>query len=566
MLRTIELKHTRHYPLLRLEKNEHGLYPVPTMRCGILPYIRQGNDIIWGCVRSNRVGPVTITLPAGTQDIHVIKDERRFSLEVGKPFPDLEYDFLAEFVGKLFRDQIYQDIVTRLMEHQFEVYAENPLVTALHETREEHGVDLRKEEGRDHHLLNRLIQLPVQSLSGKRGANAQSFWVAALDNLDGIVLSDTVKVENKIRRNFGRVFYEQGCWGTLSDFKNQLKEARTYSSHPTASSHQSDLINGVLEAYEENIELLERIELLIRADFLKSAFPRGLHPFFSSPPKRHKQDIQEVQTIKSALRTISYDTWFVLDLDNTVMESTLELGSDQWFTYLADYALKTLPEPREAMRLTLLIYSAVQAHTVTRAVEPGMISIIKALQDIGIPVLALTARDITIKQSTVLQLAGIGIDFSRNCIDVSDDSYEQGIIFCNGKNKGTVWQEFMKKCPKNPAHIVMLDDKKRHLERMSDAAKALGVNFTGLRYGFLDEKISSFDMKLANHQLAYLTKELPEEVQDAIVSLKLVPHLHETSYSDSLFSSSFFNPDERVGFLSEPHVRPDSSRACSSVK
>nr|WP_028387605.1 DUF2608 domain-containing protein [Legionella fairfieldensis] len=280
-----------------------------------------------------------------------------------------------------------------------------------------------------------LVQLPIQSLSGKRGANTQSFWVASLRNLDGIVLSDTTKVENKIRRNFGREFYEQGCWGTLSEFKGALLEARKFLSLSSQTSQQTELITGVSEAYEETIELLERIELLIRADFKKSAFPLGLYPFFSKPYKQSEQEIKETLTIKTALKNISYDTWLVLDLDNTVMESVLEVGSDQWFTNLVDYAMKVFLDQREATRLALLIYGAVQVHVRTKAVEPGIVKIIKALQDIGIPVFALTARDIAIKQSTIRQMEAIGIDFSRNCINVNNPSYEKGIIFCNGKNK-----------------------------------------------------------------------------------------------------------------------------------
>ncbi len=86
----------------------------------------------------------------------------------------------------------------------------------------------------------------------------------------------------------------------------------------------------------------------------------------------------------------------------------------------------------------------------------------------------------------------------------------------------------------------MIDDKKRHLERMLDVAKVLGINFTGLRYGFLDEKISTFDMRPANHQLAYLSTHLPRDVQDAIVSLELVPEDFDPTSTASIFSGSFF--------------------------
>ncbi|MDP1603843.1 MAG: DUF2608 domain-containing protein [Legionella sp.] len=558
MPKLVELNDLSEYQPLPLEKEKNGLYSVPTMRCGVLPYYRNGNQIIWGCVKSDRVGPTTIAPPAGIQDILVIGDERRFFLEAGKPFPNLGYDFLQEFIGKLFRDQVYQDIITRLIGHKFEIYLENPLVTAIHETYEEHGLDLRKDEGRDLSLLNTLVQLPVQNLSGKRGASTQCLWVASLQTIEGVVLSDTKKIENKIRRNFGRHFYEKGSWGTLAEFKSALSEARNYSSDSLQTPQQRDLIAGVLEAYEETLELLERTELLIRADYKKSAFPLGLYPFFSKSDHKKEQGIHEILSIKTALKKISYDTWLVLDLDNTVMESVMELGGDQWFTSLLDYAMKVLSQ-KEAMRLALLIYGAVQAHVRTQAVELTIVKIIKALQDIGIPVFALTARDISIKHHTIRQLNGIGIDFSKNGIKVNDPSCEQGVIFCDGRNKGHVWQQFMEKCPRPPRHILMLDDKVRHLERMLIVTKTLEINFTGLRYGFLDEKVSEFDLQKANHQLAHLKRYLSREVQDAIARLQLIPHDVEHASAD-LFRDGFFHAG-----LTESHVSSALNRDGFSI-
>lgn len=277
-----------HFPL---EKNEDGLYPIPTMRCGVLPYfLDKDNQIIWGGVESNRVGIITITPPAGIQDIIVMKNKHGFKLEVGKPFPDLKYDFLQGFIGVLFRDQAYQDIVTCLIDNKFSLYVENPLATALHETQEEHGIDLRY-GGRDHHLLNALWELPVQKLSGKQGATAHYTCIAFLKNSEGVKLHYSDKVEKKIRRNLGRAFYEKGCWGTVDSFKVVLAKARaTFNSfqdqiHYTAQ--QIDLIKGTLSAYQEAIEDLECKELIIRSDLGKVQPPlfterfslfRALHP------------------------------------------------------------------------------------------------------------------------------------------------------------------------------------------------------------------------------------------------------------------------------------------------
>ena len=97
--------------------------------------------------------------------------------------------------------------------------------------------------------------------------------------------------------------------------------------------------------------------------------------------------IEEISHVKSSLKNISFDTWVFLDLDNTVMESVLDLGGDQWFSYLMrNAASDSSAEP------IIKLYYAVQAHIRSQAVEPEIVLMINALQAIGVPVFALTAR------------------------------------------------------------------------------------------------------------------------------------------------------------------------------
>ena len=252
--------------------------------------------------------------------------------------------------------------------------------------------------------------------------------------------------------------------------------------------------------------------------------------------------IEEIPNIKAALKHISYDTCLVLDLDNTVMESSLELGGDQWFNGMLKHAIQVETNSQIAFAAVILIYYAVQNHVRTKAVEPEISQIIRALQDIGVPVIALTARDHSIMQPTIRQLNAIGIDFSRCSIPAEGSvSYDKGIIFCNGQNKGAALDGFLKTCAYLPQHIVMLDDKKAHLAHVMDAVDALGIRFSGFRYGFLDEKVSQFDMHTASHQLAHLKKRLSPEVQAAIEQLKLIPHGVDLALTEASCISGFFH-------------------------
>lgn len=500
------------FPLVPILPNEEGKYVPPTTRFGILPYYRQNDQIFWGVVRSNRLGFEAIGVPAGIQDVLVFKGELSFALEVGKPFPNLNIIELDDFVGILFREDIYHQIISILEANQFSVFLEHPMVTAMYEAQEEHGIDLRKQGGRDVHLLNFLHALPEQALSGRQGAHAQCLWVASLKNADGVALNRTDKIDQKIRRNLGRRFYEAGCWETLETIQNNL-----ISIQNDISEHdQSSLIAGAISTYEETLKLLIGLEQQIRKDLNMQQLPL-FNPHI----------IKDIFSLKAVLRNkhISYNTWLILDLDNTVMESISELGSDQWFTAMRDQACLVLQDTSTAAQLSLSIYLAVQKFIHTKPVEENVVKIIQTLQAIGLPIIALTARSESIIEDTIRQLQAIEIDFSKTApaIDSGQFPYHKGIIFCSGRDKGKAWQSIMAQSSNYPKHIVMLDDHARHLERMSQALqeKSPKTAFTGLKYRFLDSKVSLFNMKKADVQLAMLREKLPEDVQENINQIGL---------------------------------------------
>lgn len=259
------------YPMTPLEKNADGVYPVYKERCGVLPcYLNDEGQIVWGCVESNRVGPTLINFPAGARDIIAIKDGREVRLELGKPFSGLDCDALTPFIGRLFRNEAYQTIAAALEDNGFRLFVENPLEAALHETQEEHGADVREHTGRDYHLLIRLLERPEQEIIAKKGSEVMHVWVAHLQGCEGVSLNRTDKIDKKIKRNFGREFYEQGCWGTLEAFKEKLRQEQDAFSSPavlaTYDKTQNELIEGAFSACEGALGFLEHIELSIMSE------------------------------------------------------------------------------------------------------------------------------------------------------------------------------------------------------------------------------------------------------------------------------------------------------------
>jgi hypothetical protein len=256
------------------------------------------------------------------------------------------------------------------------------------------------------------------------------------------------------------------------------------------------------------------------------------------------QKIIEIKHIREALKHIHFDTWVVLDLDNTVMTPQIAFGGDAWFEELFTHARQKNIEPSTAHSALMSLYNTAQHFVRTSAVEPNMVSLIKALQDMGIPIIGLTARGYEIRQQTLRQLNDIGVDFSRNSIVPNQRSFSKGgVIFCEGGDKGEHLSLFLSQSGQTPRHVVMLDDKNKHLERVLFALKQLGVNFTGFRYGHLDEEVKQFSMEAANIQLAHLWSWLSDRVQEDVKKLKLLSDEWIGTLNPMPYSEHFFHPD-----------------------
>ena len=187
------------YPLIPLKKDDQGKYPYLRERYGVLPYyIDSEGQIFWGCVESNRVGPTVLAPAAGSQDIIAIKDTQRIVLESGKPLPDIPMTQSLELNGKRFRDEVYQQLIEHLFTQGFQVYFESPLATAIHETYEEHGLNLTQKGHDVNFLQSPLVTARELAIPRNQNIALLHLWVVELVNHHHVVLQHTEKVDEKI--------------------------------------------------------------------------------------------------------------------------------------------------------------------------------------------------------------------------------------------------------------------------------------------------------------------------------------------------------------------------------
>lgn len=223
----------------------------------------------------------------------------------------------------------------------------------------------------------------------------------------------------------------------------------------------------------------------------------------------------------------------VIDLDNTIIESVEDLGSDQWATRLYEDVKSALPDNKEeAAKLALEVYHAVQTHLKVQVVEKPVVGIIKLLQDSDIPVLGLTARDSTIIKSTLLQLNHVGVKFYPQwgqahfelpVLNGKNASiFDQGIVFCGYNDKGESLEALFKKMKYFPRHVLFIDDKSYNVESVKKIMEKFHLDYDGIRYSYLDEKVKQLDMKKANLQLEKIIHLFPENAKNALKKLSPV--------------------------------------------
>ena len=258
--------------------------------------------------------------------------------------------------------------------------------------------------------------------------------------------------------------------------------------------------------------------------------------------------IRECTSINDLLNYTNKGGCYVfLDLDNTVIrpsdKSVLghdqgDLGSDQWFEALVRHAISVIPDRNAAFNIALCLRNAVHKHIQIDFVEADVVALINKLQqELKIPVIALTSRGPSILATTEKEFNELGVNFFVANADTqyAFDSlktehqtpvYHNGIIYCDGINKGTVLRNFLKQmCTLGvqPHQIVMVDDTRQNLVNVKEGIEDLPVQYVCLRYGYLDEKIAQFSMEKANQMLLKMMPKFSEDEKAAVEMLKILP-------------------------------------------
>lgn len=202
-------------------------------------------------------------------------------------------------------------------------------------------------------------------------------------------------------------------------------------------------------------------------------------------------------------------TIIVLDIDNTIAQPERLIGSEEWVAHVINtYGNTTTVDMKARFQYVAPLYYDI-IHTVNFIpIEPLTADIIRELQNSGVIVIGLTARSFQVAERTIEQLYNIGIDLSHASLwheELWHDCHlsychMNGIIFCDGNDKGKVLCEVFERINYCPAKIIAIDDKERHLNAIAKAVCPC-IEFVGIRYTHLDEKVRNFDSVAADEEL-----------------------------------------------------------------
>ena len=219
---------------------------------------------------------------------------------------------------------------------------------------------------------------------------------------------------------------------------------------------------------------------------------------------------------------------FASDLDNTLLKTKGDLGSEPWFNW-QDGLLKD-PTSRERIAcdvpdLLHFFYMAINPSQLF-PVQEDQAKAIRHLQDRGIHTIIVTARGELIASSTFRELKKNDLAFSRKSLagngfpsshlpyDVKNPTasgltqqdvekfrlgsarpilYQRGVLFSDGQNKGILLRTLIHKLRKRIRGIVFFDNDKKNTQRVLDAYEGQGVDVVAVRASRMDADIQRFN-------------------------------------------------------------------------
>lgn len=204
--------------------------------------------------------------------------------------------------------------------------------------------------------------------------------------------------------------------------------------------------------------------------------------------------VQEIDSLTEIVHLAAHadNQWlFIFDLDNTLIRAYEEQATDEWFFNNVKQLRSLGRSFTEACEETLPPYTAAQNNSSVRVLNSLIFEIIDTLFNRGSHCIALTSRGREdLIEITIRQLNEAGIVFKQNepiwqksfPLISARTRYCNGIIFCDGKDKGQMLDLFLKEVGYHPTTIVFVDDSLRNISAVEQFTTNNGLEFFGFHF------------------------------------------------------------------------------------
>lgn len=285
---------------------------------------------------------------------------------------------------------------------------------------------------------------------------------------------------------------------------------------------------------------------------------RDLFLFFAVLPILLVGEIREITCIADLFSEVRADSVVLMDIDETLIESSIMLGGKAWRNYAVSL-LKTAysPEKTQSLRDKITYWIAKRVPCV--AVESNACHFLEQMKEKQIFTFGFTARGRkhwnTMPCSdgenlALLHLKQAGFDseaFSGNAVEtfLNHYSFSRGIFFANFEDKGKLALEIFAQA--RPVHVVFVDDNMDNVCSMDRAFTKLNIPAICFYYPHVDlyrcfdpmiaaiqlEKLYLDNLLLSDSEAGLLKQDYMHRDPD-LLFLEVIEHL-EGNTDDGLF-------------------------------
>lgn len=231
------------------------------------------------------------------------------------------------------------------------------------------------------------------------------------------------------------------------------------------------------------------------------------------------QETSNLTDIKSDVMTLArqvgkQNVLMVFDIDNTLLAMEQGLGADQWYDWQKELNDSDRCNPQNVGN-RFAAQGAIYFASAMRPTQADGASVVKAIQDQGIRVIALTSRGQDYRLQTFRELRRNNFDFTFSAIGPAGgyaepftpvengrlSRYEDGVFLTAGQHKGDMLQALLSKTGTPlPEVVVMADDKQANLDAIKQTFGSLQIPVHAWRYTGEDENVRNFDSQKAAGQ------------------------------------------------------------------